>query len=179
MLWGYVGRGHTFKSHAQHVFSIFQLENILRSNLNFSTSYGHLTDLKSLLGLLLVSFPCLSEKNFTEIFTCRRGDVCPLMSKRRLRSFPDLLNLFIQIWTSENFFNLIFYIQNKVPCWWKYKVLRSNGWILGKKFCESKWLGRLGICLWGAFCYGGTPLTNRRRRFSLCLGTRSTWQPAM
>ena len=30
-----------------HLFFIFQFENILRSNLNFSTSYGGLTDLKS------------------------------------------------------------------------------------------------------------------------------------
>ena len=41
------------RSNPEHeVFFIFQLENILRSNLNFSTSYGRLTDLKSLLGLL-------------------------------------------------------------------------------------------------------------------------------
>ena len=47
---------------AHQLFFIFQLENILRSNLNFSTSYGRLTDLKSLLGLLLVSFIWLGEK---------------------------------------------------------------------------------------------------------------------
>ena len=45
---------------------IFQLENILRPYLNFLTSYGRLTDLKSLLGLLLViiiiSFIWLGEK---------------------------------------------------------------------------------------------------------------------
>ena len=41
---------------AHQLFFILQLENILRSNLNFSTSYGRLTDLKSFLGLLLVSF---------------------------------------------------------------------------------------------------------------------------
>ena len=38
------------------VFFIFQLENILRSYLNFSTSYGRLPDLKSLLGSLLMRF---------------------------------------------------------------------------------------------------------------------------
>ena len=43
---------------------IFQLENILRSNLNFSSSYGRLTDLKSLLELLLVSFIWLGENFF-------------------------------------------------------------------------------------------------------------------
>ena len=37
------------------------LKNILKSNLNFSTSYGRLTDLKSLFGLLLVSFILLGE----------------------------------------------------------------------------------------------------------------------
>ena len=33
-----------------HLSFIFQLENILRSILNFSTSYGRLTEVKSLLG---------------------------------------------------------------------------------------------------------------------------------
>ena len=41
---------------------ISQLGNILRSYLNFSTSYGRSTDLKSLLGLLLVSFIWLGGK---------------------------------------------------------------------------------------------------------------------
>ena len=58
---------------AHQLFFIFQLEKILRSNLNFSTSYGRFTDLKSILGLLLVSFIWLGEKNFTKIFTYRRG----------------------------------------------------------------------------------------------------------
>ena len=47
---------------AHHLFLIFQLENILRTYLNFSTSYGRLTDLKSLLELLLVSFIRLGGK---------------------------------------------------------------------------------------------------------------------
>ena len=55
---------------AHQLFFIFQLENILRSNLNFSTSYGRLTDLKSLLGLLLVSFIWLGEK-ISKIYTYR------------------------------------------------------------------------------------------------------------
>ena len=37
------------------LFFIFHREIILRSYLNFSISYGRLTDLKSLLGLLSVS----------------------------------------------------------------------------------------------------------------------------
>ena len=45
-----------------HFLFIFELENILRSNLNFLTSYGRLTDFKSFLGLLLVSFIWLGEK---------------------------------------------------------------------------------------------------------------------
>ena len=44
------------------LYFISQLENILRSNLNFSTSYGRLTDLKSLLGFLLVCFLWLGEE---------------------------------------------------------------------------------------------------------------------
>ena len=51
-----------FESHAPTAFFIFQLENILRCNLNSSISYGRLTDLKSLLGLLLGSFIWLWEK---------------------------------------------------------------------------------------------------------------------
>ena len=47
---------------AHHLFFIFQLKNILRSNLNFSTSYCRSTYFKSLLGLLLVSFIWLREK---------------------------------------------------------------------------------------------------------------------
>ena len=47
---------------AHHLFFIFQLENILPYNLNFSTFYGRSTDLKSLLGLLLVSFIWVREK---------------------------------------------------------------------------------------------------------------------
>ena len=51
------------RSNPAHQLSfIFQLEIILRSHLNFSTSYGRLTDLKSLLGLFLVSFIWLGEK---------------------------------------------------------------------------------------------------------------------
>ena len=58
------------------LFFIFHLENILRSNLNFSTSYSRSTDLKSLLGLLLVSFTWLGEKISLK-YLVRRGDVCP------------------------------------------------------------------------------------------------------
>ena len=47
---------------AHQLFFILQLEDILRSNLNFSTAYGSLTVLKSLLGLLLVRFIRLGEK---------------------------------------------------------------------------------------------------------------------
>ena len=48
---------------AHQLFFIFQLQNILRSYLNLSTSYGRLTDLRSSLGLLVVSFIWLREKN--------------------------------------------------------------------------------------------------------------------
>ena len=44
-------------------FFILKLDNILRSDLNCSTSYGRSTHLKPLIGLLLVSFICLGEKN--------------------------------------------------------------------------------------------------------------------
>ena len=44
---------------AHHFFFIFKSVKILRSYINISTSYGRSNDLKSLLGLLLVSFICL------------------------------------------------------------------------------------------------------------------------
>ena len=60
-------------------FFIFELENILRSNLNFSTSYGRLTDLKSLLGLLLASLIWLGAKiSLKYLFL----GVCPPMFRR-------------------------------------------------------------------------------------------------
>jgi len=67
--------GHAFKSRTRTFF--FPPENISRSFLNFSSSYGCSTDLKFLLGLLLVSFIWLGEKKYTIIYTYRRGDVCP------------------------------------------------------------------------------------------------------
>ena len=63
----------------QCMFFILQLENILRSYFNFSPSYGRLTDSKSLLGLLLVSFIWLGEK------------MHPMPRRCRLRSCPDWL----------------------------------------------------------------------------------------
>ena len=47
---------------AHELFFIFQVENILRSDLNFSTFYGDLIDFKSLLGLSLVSLIWLGKK---------------------------------------------------------------------------------------------------------------------
>ena len=54
---------------------IFEIENILWSYFNFSTSYGRSTDLKSLVGLLLVSLNGSEKKKFTKIFTYRRVGV--------------------------------------------------------------------------------------------------------
>ena len=59
------------------LFFIFQLENILGSNLNFSTSYGRSTDLESLLGLLLVIIICLEEKFSLKYLHPGGEDVCP------------------------------------------------------------------------------------------------------
>ena len=46
-IWDNDELGHTIEF-CDQLFFIFKLENILRSNLNFSTSYGRWTDLKSL-----------------------------------------------------------------------------------------------------------------------------------
>ena len=53
--------GRTFESRAPILF-IFLLQNILQSNWKFLASYGPSNDLKSLIGLLLVSFNWLGEK---------------------------------------------------------------------------------------------------------------------
>ena len=59
------------RSNPAHQLSfIFQPENILRSNLNFLTSYGRLTDLKSFFGLLLLSLIWLGEKISLKYFFC-------------------------------------------------------------------------------------------------------------
>ena len=86
--------GHAFESCAPTLFFIFQPENILGSNFNFSTCYGRSTDLKSLSGLFLqVGLSLYSEfymalrKNFTKIFTYGRGDVYPPMNRRCLHRF--------------------------------------------------------------------------------------------
>ena len=65
---------------AHGFFFIFQLQNILLFNLNFSTSYGRSTDFKSLLGLLLVSFIWLGEKFHYNIYLSAGGRLslpCP------------------------------------------------------------------------------------------------------
>ena len=63
---------------AHKLFFIFKLENILRSYLNFSTSYGRLTDLNSLLRLLLASFIWLEEKiSLKYLLTIGRAFVPP------------------------------------------------------------------------------------------------------
>ena len=55
-------RSKVMRSNPAHqLFFIFKLENILRCNLNFSTSYGRSTDRNSLIGPLLVSFIWLEE----------------------------------------------------------------------------------------------------------------------
>ena len=60
------------------LFFILQLEIILPSSLNSSTCYGCSTDLKSLLGLLLVSFIRLGEKiSLRYLLIGVLGDVCP------------------------------------------------------------------------------------------------------
>ena len=81
---------------AHHHFFIFEPENILGFTLIFSTSYGRLTDLKSLLGLLLVSFIWLGQKiSLKYLFLGGRGgDVCSPMSGRcRHRFCQNWLNL--------------------------------------------------------------------------------------
>ena len=59
----------------------------------FQTSYGRLTDLESLLGLLIVSLIWVGEKILLKyLFLGGRGDFCPTMSRRcRPRLCPNWL----------------------------------------------------------------------------------------
>ena len=59
-IWDSYELGHVFESR-WHCFFIFQPKNILRSNLNFSTSFGRSTYLKSLLGFLSFSLNDLKK----------------------------------------------------------------------------------------------------------------------
>ena len=99
-------------------FLIFQLKNILRSYLKFSTSYGRSTDLK-----------WLGEKNFTKIFTYW-GDVCPSMSKRcRHRLCPDLLKdyLFFINGKTIRIFIIFFSEGHRIQPSWIAQLLSTLG----------------------------------------------------
>ena len=74
---------------------MFQLEHMFRSYLNFSTFYGRSTDLKSFLGLLLVSFIWLGEKISLQYLLIGWVDVCPphvQMVSTSLMSKPVIAN---------------------------------------------------------------------------------------
>ena len=103
---------------AHHLsFFIFQQENILRSIFNFSTSYGRLTNLKSLLGLSWVLYGL--EKTFTKIFTYRRffnkkilkNANCIFFCQKELRIIIlrklltpfSLAHLCVDIWAFDSF----------------------------------------------------------------------------
>ena len=66
---------------AHQLFLILKRDNILRSNLNFSTSYGRSTDWTSFWELLLVSFIWVGEKISLKYLLISGGDICPSMSR--------------------------------------------------------------------------------------------------
>ena len=76
-----------------HLLFIFQPENILRSNLNFSTSYGRLTDLRSLLGLLLVTLIWLGERNSLKYLFLSGGRLSPMSRRCRHRLCQNWLRV--------------------------------------------------------------------------------------
>ena len=79
-------------SNLAHQVFFFLLENILRSNFNFTTSYDRLTDLKSLLGLLLVSFIWLGEKFHLNIYLSAEGRLSPYAQTVSTSFMPRLVN---------------------------------------------------------------------------------------
>ena len=80
------------RSNPVHQFFIFQLKNILRSYLDFSTSYGRLTDLKSFQDLLLVSFIWLGEKFHLNIYLSAEGRLSPYAQTVSTSFMPRLVN---------------------------------------------------------------------------------------
>ena len=79
-------------------FFIYQLKNILRSNLRFSTSYSRSIDLKSLLGLLLVILYGLEKKFHFNIYVSAGWTFIHPMSRRcRHRLCPYWLKTRIKI----------------------------------------------------------------------------------
>ena len=82
-----------------HRSFIFHLENILRSYLNFSTSYGSLTDLKPLLDLLFVSFIWLGE-NFEFFLMLTFGGHCVY---RIVQTYYQRKTVVIYIWPYKDY----------------------------------------------------------------------------
>ena len=103
------------RSNPAHELSfIFQLENMVRSNLNLSTSYGGPTDIKSLFGLLLVSFIWHGEKiSLKYSLIGGGGGRLSFMSRQcRHRLCPNWLS---QIFYSEAFiWGIIFFQMNDI-----------------------------------------------------------------
>ena len=62
---------------AHELFFIFQLENIFRSYLNFSTSYARLTDLKSFKGYYKWDFYGLQKNFHLNIYLSAGGRLSP------------------------------------------------------------------------------------------------------
>ena len=106
-----INTSEVMRSNLTHLlFLIFQVENILLSNLNFSTFYSRSTDLKS--RVIISAFHMAWGKNFSKIFTYRRGGaflphvqtvrhrLCPNWL-RRLK-FKAFLNSLLQTFFHEN-----------------------------------------------------------------------------
>ena len=100
LVWGVVDKMKTGtrkvmrSNHANDFLFIFQLENIWRSNLKFSTSYGRQTDLKFILGLLLVISIWLEENISLKYLLIGGVDVCPPHAQTVSTSLmPRLVNL--------------------------------------------------------------------------------------
>ena len=96
------------------LFFILQLEIILRSNLNSATCYGRSTDLKSLLGLLLLSFIWLGERiSLTYLLIGGGGErLSPISRRCRNCLCPNWLK---SLWDDLLFFpNLRFIISGIV-----------------------------------------------------------------
>ena len=72
---------------------ISQLENILRSYLNFSTSYGRSTDLKSLLELLFVTYIWPWEKISLKYFHIGGGRLSPHVQTVLTSLLSKLVNI--------------------------------------------------------------------------------------
>ena len=108
----------------QLFFFIFQLENILRPNLNFSTSCGRLTDFKSFSEVIISEFYMAWRKNFTKRLSPYVQTVSTYVQTSLKHDFLENLNYYIMyMYDFEMHFHCIFELNFFRPRVKTFKVI--------------------------------------------------------